>query len=42
MDRQQQLTDYDYGKKKKSNPLTGLDRPRGFQQVEVPIFQNNW
>jgi len=25
-----------------SNPITGLDRPRGFQQVKVPIFQDNW
>jgi hypothetical protein len=25
----------------KSNPITGLDRPRGFQEVEVPRFQDN-
>jgi hypothetical protein len=25
----------------KSNPITGLDRPRGFQEVEAPIFQDN-
>ena len=24
-----------------SNPITGLDRPRGFQEVEAPRFQNN-
>jgi hypothetical protein len=24
-----------------SNPITGLDRPRGFQEVKVPIFQDN-
>ena len=23
------------------NPITGLDRPRGFQKVEVPRFQDN-
>ena len=23
------------------NPITGLNRPRGFQQVEVPRFQDN-
>ena len=27
--------------KKKSNPITGLDRPRGFQEVEVPRFQDS-
>ena len=27
--------------KKKSNPITGLDRPRGFQEVEAPRFQDN-
>ena len=25
----------------KSNPITGLNRPRGFQEVEVPRFQDN-
>jgi hypothetical protein len=25
----------------KSNPITGLDRPRGFQEFEAPIFQDN-
>jgi len=25
----------------KSNPITGLDRPWGFQEVEVPRFQDN-
>jgi len=25
----------------KSNPITGLDRPRGFQEFEVPRFQDN-
>ena len=25
----------------KSNPITGLDRPWGFQEVEAPIFQDN-
>ena len=24
-----------------SNPITGLDRPRGFQEVEAPRFQDN-
>jgi len=26
----------------KSNPITGLDRPRGFQEVEAPRFLVNW
>ena len=26
---------------KKSNPITGLDRPWGFQEFEVPRFQDN-
>ena len=26
---------------KQSNPITGLDRPRGFQEVEVTRFQDN-
>jgi hypothetical protein len=26
----------------KSNTITGLDRPWGFQEVEAPRFQNNW
>ena len=26
---------------KQSNPITGLDRPRGFQEVEAPRFQDN-
>jgi len=26
---------------KRSNPITGLDRPRGFQEVKVPKFQDN-
>jgi len=25
----------------KSNPITGLDRPRGFQEAEVPRSQDN-
>jgi hypothetical protein len=25
----------------KSNPITGLNRPRGYQDVEVPRFQEN-
>ena len=25
----------------KSNPITGLDRPWGFQEVEAPRFQDN-
>jgi len=25
-----------------SNPITGLDRPWGFQEVEAPRFQDNW
>ena len=28
-------------RKKKSNPITGLDRPRGFQEVEATRFQDN-
>jgi hypothetical protein len=28
--------------KRKSNPWSGLDRPWGFQEVEVPRFQDNW
>ena len=31
----------DLSHKGKSNPITGLDRPRGFQEVEVPSFQDN-
>ena len=27
--------------KKKSNPITGLNRPTGFQEVEVPRFQDS-
>jgi hypothetical protein len=27
---------------KYSNPVTGLDRPTGFQEVEVPRFKYNW
>ena len=27
--------------KGKGSPITGLDRPRGFQQVEAPRFQDN-
>ena len=26
---------------KKSSPITGLDRPRGFQEVKVPRFRDN-
>ena len=26
---------------RKSNPITGLDRPRGFQEVKAPRFQDN-
>jgi len=26
----------------KSNPITGLDRPWRFQEVEAPRFQENW
>ena len=26
---------------KQSNPITGLDRPWGFQEVEAPRFQDN-
>jgi hypothetical protein len=29
-------------RKRYSNPITGLDRPRGFQEVEAPRFQDNW
>jgi len=28
-------------KRKQSNPITGLDRPRGFQDVEAPRFQDS-
>ena len=24
------------------NPITGLDRPRGFQETEAPRFHDNW
>jgi len=27
--------------KRFSNPITGLDRPRGFQEVKAPRFQDN-
>jgi len=26
---------------RESSPITGLDRPGGFQEVEVPIFRDN-
>jgi len=26
---------------KKNNPNTGLDRPRGFQEIEAPKFQDS-
>ena len=29
------------GKKGKSKPITGLDRPRGFQEVEASRFQDS-
>jgi hypothetical protein len=29
------------GKAKQSNPIIGLDRPRGFQEVGDPRFQDN-
>jgi len=32
---------YDIRAKGKGNPITGLDRPRGSQEVEVPRFQDN-
>jgi hypothetical protein len=28
--------------KKKNNPCRGLERPRGFQEVEAPRFQGSW
>jgi hypothetical protein len=28
-------------KAEQSNPITGLDRPRGFQEVEAHRFQHN-
>ena len=28
--------------KEQNNPITGLDRPRGFQEVEASRFQDNW
>jgi hypothetical protein len=31
------LEDFD-----KSNPITDLDRPIGFQEVEAPRFQDSW
>jgi hypothetical protein len=43
-----QIFVYSYGnesnlrvRQKKSNPITGLDRPWGFQEVEAPRFQDN-
>ena len=27
--------------RRQSNPITGLDRPGGFQEVEAPTFQDN-
>ena len=30
-----------YDKQVKSNPITGLNRPRRFQEAEVPRFQDN-
>ena len=31
----------DLKKKKKSRPVTGLEWPRGFQEVKVPRFHDN-
>jgi len=30
-----------YVSSKQSNPITGLDRPRGFQKVDDPKFQDS-
>ena len=35
------MREYDRRKVKASNPITGLDRPWGFQEVEAPRFQDN-
>jgi hypothetical protein len=32
---------YEEGKKGKAVPITGLDRPRVFQEVKVPRFRDN-
>ena len=32
---------YYYYCKKQSSPITGLDRPRGLQEVKVPRFRDN-
>jgi hypothetical protein len=31
----------EYNFDNKSNPITGLDRPIGFQEVEAPRFQDS-
>ena len=31
----------DHTLKRQSSPVTGLERPRGFQQVKVPTFHDN-
>ena len=31
----------EYSKKKQSNPITGLERPWGFQEVKAPRFQDS-
>jgi len=35
------LSDQSNDKKVKSDPITGLDRPWGFQEVDAPRFQDN-
>ena len=34
--------DLPHHKAKQINPITGLDRPRGFQKIEAARFQDNW
>ena len=35
------VSQYAIDKKRQINLMTGLDRPRGFQEVETPRFQDN-
>jgi len=37
---QQYITVLTYCCVKQSSPITGLDRPRGFQEVKVPRFRD--
>jgi len=39
--KKKNITQWKKTKVKQSNPITGLDRPRGIQGVEAPRFQDS-